>query len=199
MINTVQKWIRGLYDWTMSLAGGPKAPVALGAVSFAESSFFPIPPDVLLIPMVIAQRKRAWIYAGLCTLTSVLGGVLGYLIGAVLYQELAEPILQFYGYLDKFEVFKDNFKEFGPWIVFTAGLTPFPYKVITITSGAVGLSWPVFIIASVVSRGLRFFIVSGLLYLFGPTIRDFIEKRLGLMFTLFMVLLIGGFIAIRLL
>ena len=197
MFKITQKWIRGLYDWTMSLAGGPSAPVALGAVSFAESSFFPIPPDVLLIPMVIARRTRAWIYATLCTIASVLGGILGYYIGAVLYQEIAEPILHFYGYLDKFEVFKENFKEFGPWIVFTAGLTPFPYKVITITSGAVGLSWPVFIIASVVSRGLRFFIVAGLLYLFGPTIRNFIEKRLGLMFTLFMILLIGGFIAIR--
>ena len=199
MISTIQGWIRGLYNWTMSLAAGPKAPVALGAVSFAESSFFPIPPDVLLIPMVIAQRKRAWIYAGLCTITSVLGGVLGYFIGAVLFQELAKPILEFYGYLDKFDTFKDRFTEFGPWIVFTAGLTPFPYKVITITSGTVGLSWPVFIIASVVSRGLRFFIVAGLLYLFGPKIREFIEKRLGLMFTVFMILLIGGFLVIRLL
>ena len=199
MISTIQGWIRGLYNWTMSLAAGPKAPTALGAVSFAESSFFPIPPDVLLIPMVIAQRKRAWIYAGLCTITSVLGGILGYFIGAVLFQELAKPILEFYGYLDKFDIFKDRFTEFGPWIVFTAGLTPFPYKVITITSGAVGLSWPVFIIASVVSRGLRFFIVAGLLYLFGPKIREFIEKRLGLMFTVFMILLIGGFLVIRLL
>ena len=199
MISTIQGWIRGLYNWTMSLAAGPKAPAALGAVSFAESSFFPIPPDVLLIPMVIAQRKRAWIYAGLCTITSVLGGILGYFIGAVLFQELAKPILEFYGYLDKFDIFKDRFTEFGPWIVFTAGLTPFPYKVITITSGAVGLSWPVFIIASVVSRGLRFFIVAGLLYLFGPKIREFIEKRLGLMFTVFMILLIGGFLVIRLL
>ena len=199
MISTIQGWIHGLYNWTMSLAAGPKAPTALGAVSFAESSFFPIPPDVLLIPMVIAQRKRAWIYAGLCTITSVLGGILGYYIGAVLFQELAKPILEFYGYLDKFDIFKDRFTEFGPWIVFTAGLTPFPYKVITITSGAVGLSWPVFIIASVVSRGLRFFIVAGLLYLFGPKIREFIEKRLGLMFTVFMILLIGGFLVIRLL
>ena len=199
MISTIQGWIRGLYNWTMSLAAGPKAPTALGVVSFAESSFFPIPPDILLIPMVIAQRKRAWIYAGLCTITSVLGGILGYFIGAVLFQELAKPILEFYGYLDKFDIFKDRFTEFGPWIVFTAGLTPFPYKVITITSGAVGLSWPVFIIASVVSRGLRFFIVAGLLYLFGPKIREFIEKRLGLMFTVFMILLIGGFLVIRLL
>jgi membrane protein YqaA with SNARE-associated domain len=189
--------LRRLYDWTMALASGPRAPAALGTVSFAESSFFPIPPDILLIPMVIARRDRAFTYAAICTITSVVGGFFGYLIGAFLFTQIAEPILEFYGYLDKFKSFRANFNAYGPWIVFIAGLTPFPYKVITIASGATGLSLPVFMAASLVSRGLRFFVVAGLLYLFGPPIRDFIEKRLGLVFTVFVVGLVGGFVAIK--
>ncbi|WP_249692089.1 YqaA family protein [Stappia sp. WLB 29] len=189
--------LRRLYDWTMSLASGRHAPAALGAVSFAESSFFPIPPDILLIPMVIAQRSKAFAYATLCTATSVLGGAAGYAIGAFLFLQLAEPILAFYGYLDKFETFRGNFNEYGAWIVFIAGVTPFPYKVITIASGATGLSLPVFMVASVLARGLRFFAVAGLLYLFGPPIRTFIEQRLGLMFTIFVIGLVGGFALIR--
>lgn len=189
--------LRRLYDWTMSLASGRHAPAALGAVSFAESSFFPIPPDILLIPMVIAQRARAFAYAALCTVTSVLGGAAGYAIGAFLFLQVAEPILTFYGYMDKFETFRGNFNEYGAWIVFIAGVTPFPYKVITIASGATGLSLPVFMLASVLARGLRFFAVAGLLYLFGPPIRTFIEQRLGLVFSVFMVGLVGGFALIR--
>ncbi|WP_186385938.1 MULTISPECIES: YqaA family protein [unclassified Stappia] len=189
--------LRRLYDWTMSLASGRHAPAALGAVSFAESSFFPIPPDILLIPMVIAQRARAFAYATLCTVTSVLGGAAGYAIGAFLFVQMAEPILTFYGYMDKFETFRGNFNEYGAWIVFIAGVTPFPYKVITIASGATGLSLPVFMLASVLARGLRFFAVAGLLYLFGPPIRHFIEQRLGLVFTVFVVGLVGGFALIR--
>ncbi|WP_422041326.1 YqaA family protein [Roseibium sp.] len=189
--------IRRLYDWTLSLAAGPRAPAALGSVSFVESSFFPIPPDILLIPMVIARREKAWWYALLCTLTSVLGGILGYLIGMFLFEQVAEPILTFYGKMDKFDEFSAVFNHWGWWFVFIAGLTPFPYKVITIASGVAGLSLPIFIVASIVSRGLRFFIVAGLLYFFGPPIKEFIEKRLGLMFTLFVVLLVGGFIVLR--
>ncbi|MET1415999.1 YqaA family protein [Roseibium sp. HPY-6] len=189
--------IRRLYDWTLSLAAGPRAPAALGSVSFVESSFFPIPPDILLIPMVIARREKAWWYALLCTLTSVAGGVLGYLIGMFLFEQVAQPILSFYGKMDKFDEFSAVFNHWGWWFVFIAGLTPFPYKVITIASGVAGLSLPIFIVASVVSRGIRFFIVAGLLYFFGPPIKEFIEKRLGLMFTLFVVLLVGGFILLR--
>lgn len=189
--------IRRLYDWTLSLAAGPRAPAALGSVSFVESSFFPIPPDILLIPMVIARREKAWWYALLCTVTSVVGGILGYLIGMFLFEQVAEPILTFYGKMDKFDEFSAVFNHWGWWFVFIAGLTPFPYKVITIASGVAGLSLPIFIVASIVSRGLRFFIVAGLLYFFGPPIKEFIEKRLGLMFTLFVVLLIGGFIVLR--
>ncbi|MEJ8476374.1 YqaA family protein [Roseibium algae] len=191
--------LRRLYDWTLSLASGPRAPAALGTVSFVESSVFPIPPDILLIPMVIAKKESAWRLALLCTVTSVLGGLAGYMIGLFLFQQVAEPILAFYGYLDKFDQFSTVFKDWGWWFVFIAGLTPFPYKVITIASGAAGLSLPVFLLASVVSRGIRFFVVAGLLYFFGPPIRDFIEKRLGLMFTIFMVLLVGGFVLIKLL
>lgn len=191
--------LRRLYDWTLSLASGPRAPAALGSVSFIESSFFPIPPDLLLIPMVIAKREKAWWYAFLCSVTSVLGGVFGYFIGAVLFEQIARPILDFYGYMDKFDQFSVIFNEWGWWFVFFAGLTPFPYKVITISAGATGLSMPVFLVASIVSRSLRFFIVAGLLYFFGPVIRDFIEKRLGLVFTVFMVLLLGGFALIKLL
>ncbi|WP_421980199.1 YqaA family protein [Roseibium sp.] len=189
--------IRRLYDWTLSLAAGPRAPAALGSVSFVESSFFPIPPDILLIPMVIARREKAWWYALLCTVTSVVGGILGYLIGMFLFEQVAEPILTFYGKMDKFDEFSAVFNHWGWWFVFIAGLTPFPYKVITIASGVAGLSLPIFIVASIVSRGLRFFIVAGLLYFFGPPIKEFIEKRLGLMFTLFVVLLVGGFILLR--
>jgi membrane protein YqaA with SNARE-associated domain len=191
--------LRRLYDWTLSLASGPRAPAALGTVSFVESSIFPIPPDILLIPMVIAQRDRAWFFALLCTVTSVLGGIVGYMIGHFLFQQVAEPILAFYGYLDKVERFTEIFNAWGWWFVFIAGLTPFPYKVITIASGAAGLSLPVFLLASVISRGIRFLAVAGLLYFFGPPIRDFIEKRLGLMFTVFVVLLVGGFALIKLL
>lgn len=191
--------LRRLYDWTLSLASGPRAPVALGTVSFVESSVFPIPPDILLIPMVIARKEKAWFLALLCTVTSVLGGLAGYMIGSFLFQQVAEPILAFYGYLDKFESFSEIFNAWGWWFVFIAGLTPFPYKVITIASGAAGLSLPIFLVASIVSRGIRFFVVAALLYFFGPPIRDFIEKRLGLMFTLFVALLVGGFVLIKVL
>lgn len=189
--------LRRLYDWTMSLAAGPRAPAALGAVSFAESSVFPLPPDLLLIPMVLADKARAWTFAALCTVTSVLGGLAGYAIGALLFVQLAEPILQFYGYLDKFESFREQYNEWGAWIVFIAGVTPFPFKVITIASGATALNLPIFIAASIVARALRFFIVAALLYWLGPPIRAFIEKRLGLVFTVFVVMLVGGFAAIK--
>ena len=189
--------LQKLYDWTMSLAAGPRAPAALGGISFIESSVFPIPPDTLLIPMVIAKREKAWIYAAICTITSVLGGLFGYFIGAFLFDQVAEPILAFYGYADKFADFTARYNEWGVWIVLIAGLTPFPYKVITIASGATGLPLMVFTVASIVARGARFFILAALLYWLGPPIREFIEKRLGLVFTIAMVLLIGGFVAVK--
>ena len=189
--------IRRLYDWTMNLAATPHAERMLAVVAFIESSVFPIPPDVMLIPMVLAQRAKWLRYALVCTVASIFGALLGYAIGMFLYEQVAVPILDFYGYLEKFDRFREIFNTWGWWFVVIAGLTPFPYKVITIASGAAALNLPIFIGASVVSRGLRFLIVSGLLYFFGPPIRDFIEKRLGLLFTLFMILLIGGFAAVR--
>ena len=144
-----------------------------------------------------APRAKAWRYAAIATIASVLGGVFGYLIGAFLFDQVAQPILQFYGYDQQFERFAAWYNDWGVWIVLAAGVTPFPYKVITIASGATGLNFIVFMIASIVARGLRFVIVAGLLYWVGPPIRDFIERRLGLVFTVFMVLLIGGFVAAR--
>ena len=189
--------LRRLYNGTMALASGRYAVPALAGVSFAESSFFPLPPDIILIPMVLADRAKAWWYALIATISSVIGGLAGYAIGVFLFSAVAQPLLEFYGYSEQFEQFQTWFGDQGAWIVLIAGITPFPYKVITIASGTVGLSLPVFIIASIVARGLRFSIVAGLLYFFGPPIRDFIERRLGLVFTVFMVLLIGGFVLIR--
>lgn len=190
--------IRALYNWTMRLAARPRAAYALGAVSFAESSFFPVPPDVLLIPMVISDKRKAWRLALVCTVMSVLGGLAGYFVGALLFEELARPILGFYGYADEFADFAVTYNEWGAWIVLVAGLTPFPFKVVTIASGATGLDITVFILFSIVARGVRFYTVAGLLYWFGPTVRDFIERRLMLVFTLGLVAVVGGFLAIRL-
>lgn len=190
--------LRRLYDWTMSLARTRHAERSLAGISFAESSFFPIPPDVLLIPMVLAERAKWLRYALICTIASVLGGLLGYFIGAVLFDTLGRPILEFYGYMDKFEDFQEAFNKWGLLIVLIfGGLTPLPYKVITIASGVTGLSLPVFILSSIAARGTRFFLVAWLLHYFGEPIRTFIEKHLSLLFTLFMALLIGGFVAVR--
>lgn len=189
--------IRRLYDWTMDLAGHKHAPRALFWVSFIESSIFPIPPDVMLMPMVLANRLKAWTYASIATVGSVLGGVAGYLIGLFLFDLVGRFVLEVYGYADKFEHFANQYNEYGALIVFFFGVTPFPYKVITIASGVTELNLLVFVIASVLSRGLRFYLVSGLLYWFGPPIRDFIERRLGLVTTVFFVLLFGGFIGLR--
>ncbi|MCF1504092.1 MULTISPECIES: YqaA family protein [Afifella] len=189
--------LRALYDWTMNLAASRHATAALAGVSFVESSVFPIPPDALLIPMILADRSKAWYYATVATIASVIGGLFGYLIGAFLYQAVAAPILAFYGYGDAFEAFAAKYNEWGAWAVLIAGVTPFPYKVITIASGATHLSLVVFMVASVIARGIRFFAVAGLLYAFGPPIRTFIEKRLGLVFTVFLLLLVGGFIIIK--
>jgi len=189
--------LRSLYDWTMRLAANKRAPSALFGVSFVESSFFPIPPDIMLIPMILADRAKAWWFATIATVGSVLGGVFGYIIGYFLFEALGRPMLDLYGYEEKFEAFASQYNDYGAWIVFFFGVTPFPYKVITIASGATALNFFVFLAASVASRGLRFFIVAALLYWFGPPIREFIEKRLGLVFTVFMVLLVGGFVAIK--
>ena len=189
--------IRRLYDWVFDLARHQRATWALSGVSFAESSFFPIPPDVLLIPMVLAKRHKWIFYAALCTVASVAGAFLGYFIGAFLYEAIGKPVLAFYGKADSFDQISEWYNTWGGWGVLFAAITPFPYKVLTIFSGATGLNLIVFTIVSVIGRGFRFFLVSALLYWFGDPVREFIEKRLGLMFTLGMILLIGGFVAVR--
>lgn len=189
--------IRRLYDWTLSLSAHPRALWALAAIAFVESSFFPIPPDILMIPMILARPSRAWIIALVATVSSVVGGFFGYFIGAVLFDTIGQSIFEFYGNAGAVERFNQRFNDYGAWAVLIAGVTPFPYKVITIMSGWTGLSIPIFIVSSIVARGLRFFVLAGLLWKFGPPIRTFIEKYLGLLFTLFVVLLLGGFYVLR--
>ncbi len=189
--------IRGIYDWTISLAERRHAIWALALVAFIESSVFPIPPDVLMIPMILARPSRAWAIAGVALMASVLGGLFGYFLGAALFESVGRPVLEFYGKTEAMDLFAQRFNAHGAWAVLVAGMTPFPFKVITITSGATGLSLPVFIVASIVARGLRFFIIAALLWKFGAPIRDFIERRLGLMFTLFVVILLGGFYLVK--
>ena len=189
--------IRRLYDWTMDLAARPYAIWALFAVAFVESSFFPIPPDVLIIPMVLANRP-AWLRIALvATAGSVLGALLGYWIGASVMDTLGQPILAAYGKQEDYAALSARFDEWGGWAVLFAGLTPFPFKVITIFSGAVHLNLGVFIGTAILARAGRFLIVSWLLWKFGAPIRDFIERRLGLMFTLFLICLIGGFYLVK--
>ena len=189
--------LQRLYDWTMGLAGHRHALWALAIVAFVESSVFPVPPDILLIPMVLAARERAWRIAAVATLASVLGGGLGYLIGSALFETVGRPLLEFYGQMESFQEFQALYNEWGAWIVAGAGFTPFPYKVITIASGVADLDPVVFMAASAVSRAGRFFLVAALFWKFGPPIRSFIEQNLPLLAGLFVVLLFGGFLAIR--
>ncbi|OZB16219.1 MAG: cytochrome B [Rhodobacterales bacterium 34-62-10] len=189
--------LRSLYDWTLQQAQHRHALWVLAIVSFVESSVFPIPPDVLMIPMILARPSRAWLIAGVALIASVLGGVLGYVIGAYFYDTLGQPILQALGKDAAMEAFNGRFNDLGFWPVLIAGITPFPYKVITIMSGWTGLPIGTFVVTSVIARGLRFFIVAALLWKFGAPIRDFIEKRLGLLFTVFVVILVTGFYGVR--
>jgi membrane protein YqaA with SNARE-associated domain len=189
--------LKPLYDWTMAKARGQHAEKALAVVSFAESSFFPIPPDVMLVPMVLANRDRAFRLAGVCTIASVLGGLLGYAIGYFLYETVGRPLLEFYHYEEAYERFRAAFEEWGLWIILIKGLTPIPYKLVTIASGSVAFNLAVFIAASIVTRAARFYMVAALLWKFGPPIRDFIERRLQLVMWAFLIALIGGFVAVK--
>ena len=189
--------LRSLYDWTMRQASGPQAPRALAIVSFTESSFFPIPPDVLLVPMVLANRERAWFYAGLCTAASVLGGLLGYAIGYFLFETIGRWVIDLYGLQKAFEAFRDSYAQWGLWIILIKGLTPIPFKIVTIASGAAHFDLVVFVLAAAITRAARFFLVAALIHRFGAPIRDFIERRLTLVTTIFAVGLIGGFVVLR--
>jgi membrane protein YqaA with SNARE-associated domain len=189
--------LRGIYDWTMRMAASDKAPRALAAVSFAESSFFPIPPDVMLIPMVLSRREKAWWYATIATVASVIGGVFGYAIGYFLYDTVGLPILKLYGREHALDSFMTFVHDYGVPAVIIKGMTPIPYNVVTIAAGVAHMNLLAFIGASIVARAMRFFLVAGLLYFAGEPIREFIEKRLSLVTTVFLVLLVGGFVALR--
>lgn len=189
--------LRSLYHWTLSLAGHRHALWALALVSFVEASVFPIPPDVLMIPMILATPRRAFLIAGVATLASVLGGLAGYAIGALAFDQIGQPLLAALGKADAVEAFNTRFNSFDFWPVLIAGLTPFPFKVITIMSGWTGLPLSTFIVTAIIARGARFFIVAALLRAFGAPIRDFIERRLGLVFVAFVGLLVGGFLLVR--
>jgi membrane protein YqaA with SNARE-associated domain len=189
--------LRPLYNWTMRLAESRHAVKALGAISFAESSFFPIPPDVVLVPVVLANRDQAFRIAAWCTFTSVLGGMLGYAIGALLYDSVGHWLISLYGYGEKLEAFRAAYREWGAWIILIKGLTPIPYKLVTIASGLAGYDFRLFVILSVITRGVRFFVIAGLLKYYGEPIRAFIEKRLELVTIIFLVVLVLGFVAVK--
>ena len=191
--------LRRIYDWCIAAADKPYALWLMAAVSFAESSFFPVPPDIMLIPMALARPQRAWVYAGVCTVASVAGGVLGYAIGSLLYDSVGQWLIGLYGYGDKVDAFRASYAHYGAWIILLKGLTPIPYKIVTITSGFAGYNIWLFILLSVITRGARFFIAAVLLNRYGETIRHHIEKRLGLWVGLGAAVLVAGFIfAVRL-
>lgn len=188
--------MKRLFDWTIAMAGHRRALAVLALVSFAESSFFPVPPDVLMIPMILARPDRAWTIAAVALAASVLGGLFGYAIGAFAYEQIGRPLLAGLGQAEAMEAFRDRFNDYGFWAVLFAGLTPFPYKVITIMSGWTGMPLLNFVATSVIARGLRFFVLAALLRWFGETGRRLIERHLGLAATVFVVLLLGGFLMV---
>lgn len=193
----VMGWVRWLYDWVLGWAESPYGPLALFVLSFVESSFFPIPPDPLLIALCLGLVRRSWWFALICTIASVLGGLLGYYIGMAAFEMVGLPILEFYGKVDDFETVRQRFIAEGDLAVFMAALTPIPYKLVTITAGAAGMSVPGFVVASIVGRGFRFFLLAGLIRWKGELIAEFIEKYFEKLTLLFGVLLVGGFIVLR--
>jgi membrane protein YqaA with SNARE-associated domain len=186
--------LRSLYNWTLSLSAHRRAPWALAAVSFAESSFFPIPPDVLLVPMALANPKRAWLLAGLCTIASVTGGLLGYAIGALLYDTIGQWLISLYGGGDDVEAFRRAYAEWGGLVILIKGLTPIPYKIVTIASGFTGYNLLWFTILSLITRAGRFFLMALLLQRYGEPVRIFIERRLEVVAALLFVVVVGGFV-----
>tara|TARA_A100000171_G_C2139703_1_gene153889 strand:+ start:7082 stop:7693 length:612 start_codon:yes stop_codon:yes gene_type:complete len=189
--------LRKSYNWIINYASRPSATYILALVSFVESSFFPIPPDPLYIAMLVANREKAWRLAILCTLTSVVGGVLGYYIGYALYESIGVWIIENYHMEAAFEKLQRDFNEWGFWIIALKGLTPIPYKIVTISSGVARLDMTTFIIASIIARGFRFFSLAGLIYYFGPGVRDYLDKNLGFVTTVSFLALIGGFIIFK--
>lgn len=186
-----------LYMRTLSLAASPRAGWWLFGIAFAEASFFPVPPDALLMPMALARPDRAWRLAAICLAGSVIGGALGYLIGYAVFDQLARPLIELYGYGDRFAAFQALYARWGLWLILVKGLTPIPYKIVTIASGAARFNFWMFMAASVVTRGARFFIVAALLRYYGAPVRDFIERRLTLVTSLLAAGVVGGFLVLR--
>ena len=197
MIKYFRNLVQRTYDIMLNLSAKDNAILFLFIVAFIESSFFPIPPDIMLIPMILATPNKAWRIATTATVASVLGGYLGYSIGIFAFDLIAKPILEFYSAMEQFHEFENYYHKYGAWIVFGAGITPFPYKIITIASGVVHLDPIVFGVASVLARGMRFFLVAWLLKKFGAPMKTFIEKHLGILSIIFLILLIGGFALIK--
>lgn len=189
--------LRRLYDRILALAASPRAEWWLAIVAFAESSFFPVPPDALLIPMVLARPRYAWRFAAICTVASVVGGALGYLIGYAVFDQIALPVLNFYGYGDRFASFQALYAQYGLWVILIKGLTPIPYKIVTIASGAAKFDFAVFMAASLVTRGARFFVLAALLRAFGAPVKEFIERRLTLVTSAVAAGIVGGFLLLR--
>ncbi len=189
--------MRKLYNWTMQFASGPNALLALILVSFAESSFFPIPPDILLVPMILAARDKAFKIAAWCTIASVVGGMLGYWIGASLYGTVGQWIIEFYGMGDKVDSFRLAYQHYGAWIILLKGLTPIPYKLVAIASGFSGYNFLEFVVLSIITRGVRFAIEGWLLAHYGEPVRNFIEKRLELVFTASAAVVIFGLVVVK--
>jgi membrane protein YqaA with SNARE-associated domain len=190
--------LRRLYLRTLALAASPRAPWWLAAIAFVEASCFPIPPDALLIPMALARPDRAWRLALVCTIGSASGGALGYFIGYAVFNQLARPLIELYGYGPRFAAFQALYAQYGLWIIVIKGLTPIPYKIVTIASGAAHFDFAVFMAASLLTRGARFFLVAALLRFFGTPVRDFIERRLTLVTSLLAAGVVGGFLILRL-
>jgi membrane protein YqaA with SNARE-associated domain len=186
--------LRPLYDKVIDLSASRHALPALATISFAESSFFPVPPDVLLVPMALARPEKARLYAFVCTIASVLGGLVGYAIGALLYDTLGKWLISIYGYGDGIEDFRHAYAEWGSWIILIKGLTPIPYKIVTIASGFAGYDVLAFTVLSLITRGARFFLTAELLRMYGEPIRGFIEERLTLVTSGFLAVVVGGFV-----
>ncbi|HBK08776.1 MAG TPA: cytochrome B [Acetobacteraceae bacterium] len=189
--------LRSLYIRVMVLASSPNAAWWLALIAFAESSFFPIPPDALLVPMALAKPRSAWKFAAICTAASVCGGALGYLIGFAVFDQVAQPLLRLYGYGASYAAFQAKFQEYGLWIILIKGLTPIPYKIVTIAAGAARFDFVLFMLASAATRGARFFLVATLLHFFGDSVRVFIERRLTLVTSALAVGIVGGFLALK--
>jgi membrane protein YqaA with SNARE-associated domain len=185
---------KNLYHWTLKLADSPHAPFALGVIAFAESSFFPVPPDVILVPMSLARPQRALLYAAICTMGSVAGGILGYAIGALLFETVGHWLIQLYGYGPRVEEIRALYAQWGWAFILIKGVTPIPYKIVTITSGLLAYSLPLFILLSFITRGARFFVVAALLNKFGERLKILLEKYFGIFIIALICVIIGGFV-----